>query len=342
MRDDFSSTTIAELRKRAGEKCSNPKCGTPTSGPRFESGKSISIGVAAHIYAASSGGPRFNVYMSDTQRSSIDNAIWLCQNCAKLIDNDESRYTPEALFEWKSAAEALAFKNISERVSLDSETELVCKSTVNTVREIIELGDNNKFVGDDTDLRNLATRCAIHVINEKAVDFDVRLLATNLVAIPSDPLLMPQYEAGRRKKAEQLKKWMTTITSPNVNEWWRCYLGRVDEWQLAISTLMERARIGVSMLCGHSQKIDVWRTSQPKLCVSIYLSEIETTNLLTYLNFTSTRDLQLGAYWRAVSDMPQEIIAKHVIPRIVLELVQCNISAEGAVLNLAEWHIGAD
>jgi hypothetical protein len=38
--------------------------------------------------------------MSSAARSDIANAIWLCGNCHKLIDDDENRYPPGLLFEW--------------------------------------------------------------------------------------------------------------------------------------------------------------------------------------------------------------------------------------------------
>src|SRR5207244_11951864 len=55
--------------------------------------------VGAHITAASSGGPRYDSSLSAEQRRSGDNGIWLCQNCGKLVDNDEARYSVAALRE---------------------------------------------------------------------------------------------------------------------------------------------------------------------------------------------------------------------------------------------------
>lgn len=53
MRDDFNSSTKDVLAKRVGFHCSNPNCRTLTCGPRTEANKFVSIGVAAHISAAS-------------------------------------------------------------------------------------------------------------------------------------------------------------------------------------------------------------------------------------------------------------------------------------------------
>lgn len=105
MRDDFPRATIEVLAKRVGQRCSNPSCRKPTSGPHTEPSKSVVVGVAAHITAASAGGPRYDAGLSPEQRRSIDNGIWLCQTCAKLVDSDQARYTLGLLRSWKQQAE---------------------------------------------------------------------------------------------------------------------------------------------------------------------------------------------------------------------------------------------
>lgn len=97
MRDDFKQEIKETLAKRVAFVCSNPECNMSTIGPNSEQGKSTNIGVAAHITAASKGGKRYDETLSAEQRSSIDNGIWLCQTCSKLIDTDEKKYTIELL-----------------------------------------------------------------------------------------------------------------------------------------------------------------------------------------------------------------------------------------------------
>jgi hypothetical protein len=65
----------------------------------------IDVGVAAHITAAAPGGPRFDPNLSDKERASATNGIWLCQNCAKLVDSDVARFSALALRGWKLGAE---------------------------------------------------------------------------------------------------------------------------------------------------------------------------------------------------------------------------------------------
>ena len=48
------------------------------------------------------------------ERRHPDNGIWLCPTCAKLIDNDASRFTAKLLRPWKEIAEDRAFCSIGK------------------------------------------------------------------------------------------------------------------------------------------------------------------------------------------------------------------------------------
>ena len=50
--------------------------------------------------------------MSTEERKSFYNGIWLCQNCAKLIDSDTRRFTIELLSVWKQMAEEYAITEV--------------------------------------------------------------------------------------------------------------------------------------------------------------------------------------------------------------------------------------
>lgn len=115
MRDDFIKSMKEILSKRVGLLCSNPKCRRLTIGPNSQESQTTNIGVAAHITAASPGGPRYDEKIDSAERSSIKNGIWLCQSCAKLIDSDESKYTVNLLNKWKNTAEEYAESQLNER-----------------------------------------------------------------------------------------------------------------------------------------------------------------------------------------------------------------------------------
>ena len=107
-RDDFSAPVIRTLRERVNNRCSNPDCQKPTSGPHTDPNKVVRVGKAAHICAAALGGKRYDKNMTPAERKDIANGIWLCSNCATLIDTDEQQYPPSLIVEWKRRAEDTA------------------------------------------------------------------------------------------------------------------------------------------------------------------------------------------------------------------------------------------
>ncbi len=107
MRDDFPVSTVQLLAKRVGFKCSNPDCRKPTSGPSGDEA-SVNLGVAAHVTAASPGGPRYNPELTTEERRASANGIWLCQQCSRLVDADDSGHSVPLLQDWKTFAEAAA------------------------------------------------------------------------------------------------------------------------------------------------------------------------------------------------------------------------------------------
>lgn len=113
-RDDFTPKTKEILAKRVGYICSNPDCNKVTIGPQDEPDKTSNIGIAAHITAASKGGPRYDETLLPEERRHINNGIWLCSNCANLIDKDEKKYEKPLLLKWKNKAEEI------QRLKLES------------------------------------------------------------------------------------------------------------------------------------------------------------------------------------------------------------------------------
>jgi len=125
MRDDFSLKTKELLAKRVANRCSNPGCRQLTSGPQEDPTKVVNIGVAAHITAASTDGPRFDPSLKPDQRRSVKNGIWLCQSCAKLVDNDAIRYGADVLCQWKGQTERSAAQELEYRRSIDIDSDQV-------------------------------------------------------------------------------------------------------------------------------------------------------------------------------------------------------------------------
>jgi hypothetical protein len=124
MRDDFSAATKVALAQRVNYNCSRPGCGAPTAGPQVDPAKALNVGVAAHITAASEGGPRFDPSLTQEERSGATNGVWLCQTCAKLVDNDERRFSADELRHWKAEADDRALGKIGKTVVPEAESIL--------------------------------------------------------------------------------------------------------------------------------------------------------------------------------------------------------------------------
>jgi len=96
-RDNFPASVRHLLAQRVGWLCSNPDCCRPTLGPRMGESGFMSLGVAAHIKAASEGGARYDKSQTREDRRSFNNGIWLCETHAHQVDHDEEHFTVEML-----------------------------------------------------------------------------------------------------------------------------------------------------------------------------------------------------------------------------------------------------
>ncbi len=117
MRDEFSEEVKKAVAQRVNYICSRPVCRAQTTGPQDDPSKAVNVGVAAHITAASEGGPRYDPEMTTEERKSPANAVWLCQTCAKLVDNDVVRFPAELLRKWKFDAEREARERVGKTVA---------------------------------------------------------------------------------------------------------------------------------------------------------------------------------------------------------------------------------
>lgn len=73
--------------------------------------QAIRQGVAAHITAASPGGKRYDAALTPAQRSAVENGIWLCQACSRIIDTSEDAFPVAMLHAWKRLAEIKAARD---------------------------------------------------------------------------------------------------------------------------------------------------------------------------------------------------------------------------------------
>ena len=114
--DKFSRSVRDKLRNRVNSLCSNPECRARTAAPNKGDDGYHVTGDAAHITAASVGGPRYDATLTPSQRKSADNGIWLCLHCARRVDHDEATYPVDLLKQWKEAAEDEADREQGRRL----------------------------------------------------------------------------------------------------------------------------------------------------------------------------------------------------------------------------------
>ena len=102
---EFAESVKRRLRERVAYMCSNPLCRRLTVRPQAGTTQVVRQGKAAHIVAAAPGGARSNPTISDAACRSFDNGIWLCDICARLVDDDRDDYPASKLQAWKTEAE---------------------------------------------------------------------------------------------------------------------------------------------------------------------------------------------------------------------------------------------
>ncbi|MGD2086311.1 MAG: hypothetical protein PVH61_09020 [Candidatus Aminicenantes bacterium] len=182
MRDDFTAKVKDILARRAGMLCSNPNCRKPTSGPHELKLKTVNIGVACHICSASPGGPRYDDAMTSGQRKSVDNGIWLCQSCAKLIDSDETRFTVQVLREWKRIAEESVKKDIEDGYSVPNKRP--------AIRVLVATGE---FLNLDSNFKEYALD-SYEIIRSVLLPSDIVDLLTEANTETLSQILMKGYD----------------------------------------------------------------------------------------------------------------------------------------------------
>lgn len=95
------------LATKSGNRCAMPYCRrklvVDASGHDDES----LVGVMAHIRGEKPGAARYDPAMTDEERNSHRNLIFICANCHKTIDDQETTYTVEKLITIKLDHEKL-------------------------------------------------------------------------------------------------------------------------------------------------------------------------------------------------------------------------------------------
>jgi energy-coupling factor transporter ATP-binding protein EcfA2 len=161
-RAEFSAATRKIIAERAGYQCSVLNCGRLTVGPGPGQAQVVSTGMAAHIYAASPGGPRGTGGLSAAERSEPENGIWCCYSHGKAIDSDNGNaFSAAVLKAWKRLHEAR--KNAEMTGTPQDRFGLVESISVNSgpaslTGRKFELGMRNVITGPNGSGKTVLTR----------------------------------------------------------------------------------------------------------------------------------------------------------------------------------------
>lgn len=121
--NEFKQKTKTALAKRANNFCSNPDCRCQTITPKEDNSEGVvNTGIAAHICANAENGPRFSKNMKPDEIRSIDNGIWLCSDCATLIDREPTRFPVGLLKKWKCDHEEFIRTHHGKKLPNESDT----------------------------------------------------------------------------------------------------------------------------------------------------------------------------------------------------------------------------
>src|SRR5207244_12317808 len=94
MTDAFVEAVTCATAARVADRCSNPNCRALTSGPHNDRRRSLTLGLAVHIAAASPSGRRYDPLLPDHDHGAYGHAIWPCPTSGKLIDHAIELYPP--------------------------------------------------------------------------------------------------------------------------------------------------------------------------------------------------------------------------------------------------------
>jgi hypothetical protein len=152
MSDDFSEPVKRLLAGRAGHSCSNPGCLQSTSGPSDAPKGIMNVGEAAHIAGARPGSARYDPRMTSEQRSSSDNGIWMCSKCAKMIDDDEIRYSVALLHSWRKDAEEHARSKVERGLGRAAAGTVAAPNPMGETKPLVYPQGHNALSGEAIEL----------------------------------------------------------------------------------------------------------------------------------------------------------------------------------------------
>ena len=114
---EVKETTKRKLASRSGDRCAYPRCDRYLTVNGKGGGDLAFLGIAAHIAGEKQGAARYDSSMTDEQRRSYDNLIYLCGYHHDLIDKQEQDHSIEQLKKLKAKHEDRVREGVNEAIA---------------------------------------------------------------------------------------------------------------------------------------------------------------------------------------------------------------------------------
>jgi len=236
-RDNFPSEVINTVKLQSAYICANPDCRKLTVAPSLINEMKVQyVGKVAHISGAAINGPRYLPEMSATDRMAIGNAIFLCSNCADMIDkNGGIDYELALLHSWKKEHYDWVLANLnkdpqSKTGSVNSKFQMggITANTINIASLLPDVNENklhdqqtflrsDKIFNDQVMqrlFRSLSFYAECSRNDEKCLSY-----ISEFYQKPSNSYLNPLIEASMLKFVSKAESLLGFINCSNFDKW---------------------------------------------------------------------------------------------------------------------------
>ena len=356
-RDDFTSKDKEILAKAVNYRCSNPDCQVLTTTAKSNDHNNITnIGQAAHITAASKGGPRYDESLSPKDRASISNGIWLCSNCASLIDREPEKYTVELLKEWKEKSCEDTRSNLGKKQNPENQNKLekidlildYVKSisddgTYVTYKKIDKKRIDEFIINFHKCQKKPLINCIIPFCQEMIKTFE----SADTIDMVEKKYAIKAWQEKMDKIQETTSSLLGFILDDTFGEYYNFFMESHINQNNLTDLIHEALEYSLIPSSGFNRtKIDVWRYSPNFFEAPIYLEEDEIKILLNDTKLEKKEYLGFGANWRDLGDILDNRLKNKTLAAICCKIVMNNLHNK---LNSEEisdlffrhkWHIG--
>lgn len=209
---------------------------------------------------------------------------------------------------------------------------------------VFELDINFAPLATDAELAELVSAAVVAVLEDRPVLIEVSLptLDEDLKGL-GDAVQIAQYKRKWQNRARRLQLVLSAFFSPQVEAAWAgTYMQGLSDRVSVVRALLA----GPESATTGRLKLEVFRTTPSRLSAPIRLTPDETHAVLESVGLQRWDHLMGGAGWRAADELPCSILVEKVMPSILTELVQQEVTSEedwaAEVLSLPSWHISSD